>query len=1071
MMKISLIILFIFYGFFGNAFFPNMAFWKRSIYPVFASVSSVGIGATPSNDTSQRYITVGGPGILAYKAVLITSGTCNSPGVAANLLAATEESIATSFYFTPPVNTVDDFFTVCVIGKNFVGAWQNENLPTASITLRVNTIKPVVQTLAADGGATATDSNVVQIALTANHTNLKINQFCLKSQIGTPAPADPPKNDACWKTLDGINPPILPATAITFSGFNFSIGYVQATYSIYAWAKSEAGAISSLSNTASGTIGIDKFDTTYTPPQAPEITNVLALNSDTPGSPISEADLFIPAGQSVFIKWAATDDIALPADAITISFTADEEIFNSVVSGIPNVAGAGCTIDGNATGCYRWTNGSPFSTYFKIRVGVADTTGLISYASAPPNNTTPFSIIAGNTDLGLNGSAASAIFKTRNAAGTNNTGQGRFVVRSDGNVYVLDERGLLQINPYDGLLKLYMPINGTAVNGNIATASLKNPIKMSLDASENLIIYDYDLIRKINFTTGQITTLIGGGNSNANATLASDFQINPIGSSFEYVLFTILPNGNIWFQISDDFMRSRNAGAKVRYYNAADQKVYIITPSGTGSLEDAGFDPSTYSIYNFGITFDPDTSTVTKIRSRSIIPTTGGHTPRSVSYNPTHGGVEAPHIPYVTYWADDNTFTAMSGVMYNVDHFDKQGIHRYNPLTNAWVRILGTGTKGQCLDGADALSCNTDLTDIYVSPVGQVYFMDRNRIRVIDAANKVQTLFGQSLAFGDGSKATSARLSRVLWIDRAADGRIIVADNNEFRIREFIAGGTMSLVAGNGSDSAPNTVSPAVSQPITVKYWGATYPFSVDAPTGDIFYTRNGSYLSRLTRATGLWSDIAGGGGTDYTAGDTLLGNQISISGYAQGPMGYNGSQIMRSFHQWNGTTQVNSMIKLYSTSGGTQTHFAGLLGVNVGSLDSCAVSSTLATCKAPTNFNSFSKAQWDSVNNYWLIHHIGSSIIHTAVEGGEIGNLVSLPRGAQSFYYVVKTGIPHVYYCSGGKVYKYNLNTSNETALFWPSETISCDGYSMTWDPAQNSIIFPILQNGLGGVARILDP
>lgn len=1071
MMKLGLILFFIFYSFFGNAFFPNLAFWKRSIYPVFATVSSAGIGSSPSNNVLQRYITVGGPGILAYKAILITSGTCNSAGVGAALLAAPETSIASNFYFDPADNTVDDFFTVCVIGKNFVGAWQNEMFPTASLTLRVNTIKPIVNTLSADGGVTATDSNVVQIQLAATHSNLNINGFCLKSQIGFPAPDDPLTNDACWKAIDGINPAILPSTSIAFNNFNFSVGYVQATYSIYAWVRSEAGTISSLSSTASGTIGIDKFDTTYTPPQAPEIRNVIATNSDTPGNPLAEGDLFVPAGQSVYIKWLATDDIALPNDAIVISFTSDEQNFSSVVSGIPNAQGAGCTIDVNSSGCYRWTNGSPFSTYFKIRVGVLDTTGLISYASGPPLNTTPFSIIAGNTDLGLNGSAATAIFKTRNAAGANNTGSSRFVVRSDGNVFILDERGLLKIDPYDGLLKLYIPINGTAVNGPVTSASLRNPAKMVLDASENLIIFDYDLIRKINFTTGQMTTLIGGGNSSANATLASNFQISPINDSFEYMLFTVLPNGNIWFQTNEDFIRARNAGAKVRYYNSADQKVYTITPSGNGSLEDGAFNPNTYAIYNFGITFDPNTSTVTKIRSRSIIPTSGGHSPRSVSYNPVHGGTEAPHIPFVSYWSDDNTFTAMSGVMYNVDHFDTQGIHKYNPVTNSWVRILGTGTRGQCVDGTNALSCNTDVTDVYVSPVGQVYFMDRNRIRVIDATNKVQTLFGQSLAYGDGAKATAARLSRVLWIDRADDGRIILADNNEFRLREFTAGGYMSTIAGNGSDSAPDTVSPAVSQAITVKYWGSSYPFVIEPSTGDIFMGRHGGLISRLTRSTGLWSDLVGGGGTDYTTADGQTGANVSLSGYPSGPHGYNGTQLMRSLHQWNGTTEVNSQLKIYQISDGTQSHFAGQLGINVDHIDNCANGSVLANCRMPTSFQSFSKSQWDAANSRWLIHQLGSSRIRTAVQGGNIGDLVSLPRGIQSFYYIVKATVPNVYYCSGGRIYKYNLNTSTETALFWPSSTISCDGYSMTWDPVQNSIVFPILQNGLGGIARILDP
>lgn len=1055
----------------GDAFLPTLSFWKRSVYPVFATIDSSAMLPQISNDLSTRQLSVAGPGVIAYKAVVINSGTCNSAGVDANLLAATEYSVATPVSLVIPGGTTDQFFTVCVIGKNFVGAWQNEKFPTASLTLRINTIEPVVNSLSLAVGATSTDKNVVTVALSATHAQIKISHFCLKSQIGSATPVQPLISDSCWKALDGVNPAgVNPSQSISFSGFNFNIGYTQETYNVYGWARSEAGTISSLSNSGNGTSNTDLDSISYFPPSGPTIINVLAANTNSPSTPPSTSELYVPAGQSVFIKWKATDDTGLPSNAINISFTANEVDFTNIATGLPNSQGAGCTIDANYTGCYRWTNGSPFNTYFKVRVGVTDSSGLTSFASAPPNNTTPFQIIAGNTDLGLNGSAAAAILRTRNSTSTN-SGVGRFVVTSNGNVFILDDRGLLRIDPFDGLLKMFLPITGTAADGNVNSATLISPVKMTLDASDNLIILDYNRIRKIDLTTLQVSTLVGNGTLKANGTLGNQFLIDPISSNYEYVLFTVLPNGNIWFQSGEDYLRSRDTGAKVRYYNASDQRVYSIIPSGSGSLEDSGFDPSTYSIHNFGITFNPVNSQVLKIRSRSIIPTSGGHIPRSVSYNPVHGGVEAPHIPYVNYWTEDSTVTAMNGVMYNVDHFQQNGVHRYNQATNSWQRILGTGTKGQCPDGTDALACNVDTNDVYVSATGQVYFMDRNRIRVIDSANKVQTLFGQSLAFGDGVKATSARFSAINWIDRANDGRIIISDENEFRIREFSIGGNMSLLAGTGTDAAPDTTNPAVNQPVSVRYWGGSYPFVVDPVTADVIFTRGGGNISRLVRATGLWSDLVGGGGSDYKSADGQVGSAIGFGGYPMGPQGYGGGKIMRHFYEWNGTQPFNSVIKLYTDTNGTQSHFAGLLGLNIGSINDCASGSPLANCRVLPNNNSMTKAHYDTANARWLIHENGSSLIRTAVEGGVIGNLVNLPRGINSFYYIVKSGNPFVYYCSGGRMFKYALPSGPETTLFWPTPTISCGGLSMTYDPTRQSIIFPIYQNGIAGVAEILDP
>jgi hypothetical protein len=385
---------------------------------------------------------------------------------------------------------------------------------------------------------------------------------------------------------------------------------------------------------------------------------------------------------------------------------------------------------------------------------------------------------------------------------------------------------------------------------------------------------------------------------------------------------------------------------------------------------------------------------------------------------------------------------------------------------------VGNGVKGQCPDGTDALSCSIDANDVYVSPVGQIFFMDRNRIRVVDSANKIQTLFGQSMSFGDGGKALSSRLSTIYWIDRVSDGRIIVNDYDEIKIREFTIGGNINLVAGNGVYGTPNTSTSAVTQSIKNNS-GGSYPsfaFSTDPTNGDIYYTRSGADISKLNRGTGLWEDIAGNGATNYISADGILGSQISLTGYQAGNMGFNGTQVLRTVYDWNGTAAYNSAIKVYDKTNGTQSHLAGVAGVNLGNLVDCLDGTTMASCMVPGAW-SYSKFQWDSGNSRWLFSQMSTNKIRTGTVGGNIGTLVTLPRVMQSFYYLVKATVPYVYYCGSGRVYKYNINTSTETALTWPNPTINCSGYSMVWDPTRTSIIFPVQQNGVGAIAEIIDP
>jgi large repetitive protein len=934
---------------------------------------------------------------------------------------------------------------------------------------------PNVASMQINNGDSFTRLNNLRINLSASSTETysKITHFCFKHSPSGTVPAAPDKNDSCWSAVNLPSPGISPENSISFANFFYSIGFTPATYTLYGWVKNGADLISSLSMSGSGTTGVDKAMINYDPGSPPVILNVFATRSDSSPIPPQPADLVIPAGNDVIIKWKLTDDEILPSNPIEISYTTDEVNFHVIASNLSNSAHSGCSVDGaTSTGCYRWANGSPANTYFKIRVQALDDGGLSSIASAEPNNMTPFKIIAGTTDPGLGGSAASAVIFPVTVS-PQYTAAGSFVVRDNGTMYIVESRGLMVIDPNDGNYKLFFDYSGTQVDGPYGTAKIaQRPYRIALDYQDRLLIYETGRVRRFNFTTNQLTTIVGGGSSTGNGTAALDYSINQTIHNPPGLIFNPLPNGDIWFQTGSDTHVARDSGAKIRVYKASDMKVYETSLTGIGANGDASYNPGGYGTYNYGIAFNPITSQVTHVRSRSIVPTVGGHSPYGVSYDPATGATTTPHIPYLSYWGDDPTITSRTGEMYSLDRFSNIGMWKYNSSTNSWDRIIGNGQKGQCPDGTPALSCATDMTDAFVTAQNQIFIVDHGLIRTLDSSGNLITIFGQSLIYGDGDLAVNARINDTNYIDLSKDGKIVFVDSTEHVIREFAPDGNIIRVAGNGIDAGADLVTPANAQPVSASYWGAVYSMSVDPTDGTIYFPRQGTYLSKIDRSTGLWVDIAGFGGTSYSTADGLSGNQVWFDGYNQGALGFNGSSVLRHFYRWNGSYGEEFFIKSYDKDTGTQSAFAGIHGAQtVGSIDECGDNTPLASCGVPSNMNVLSKAQWDSANSRWLLAQNGSNRIRTAVEGGNWGTLVALPRGMNSFKYVVKPSGPHVYYCSGARMFKYNITTSTETQLYWPSPTVGCYGLSLVWHPTRQSIIFPIKQNGLGAIAEILDP
>lgn len=109
--------------------------WLRQT-DVEATISGLGATTYPSSSTATRTLTIGGMGVVAYKARTLKSNSCTG----ADFSGVAETTVTTPFYMQ--VNQGDGGYLTCVIGKRSDGTWQSS--PTASEVLNIDTTGPIV---------------------------------------------------------------------------------------------------------------------------------------------------------------------------------------------------------------------------------------------------------------------------------------------------------------------------------------------------------------------------------------------------------------------------------------------------------------------------------------------------------------------------------------------------------------------------------------------------------------------------------------------------------------------------------------------------------------------------------------------------------------------------------------------------------------------------------------------------------------------------------------------------------------------------------------------------------------
>jgi len=1024
--------------------------------------------------------------------------------------------------FDSVVPCVDNRFTLNVSGgsdgsKEFVVRQTDPvgHFSDVPATWTIDSVPPAFDSYLVNNGDGQSITNHLPVQLRATDNRSLVTGFCVKYNQS----AKPSLSDECWESPQSVDPAKVTGATLEVENYFKRVGYGRGTYQVSAWVKDGAGNVSERANNS----------VLYLPHDAPSLTNVYAGNSPTEGLPTREQS-FVDPNAPVYIQWKASAPDENPK--ISLYYTKDGETFTEIVSNLSNEKSGFCGSFSNATGCYVWTN--PFPNvpnnpsgdrqFFRIRVAAADSIGSVSYGVSNLVNSKNMQLLAGDTELGLGGTATAAIFSPM--------GDHALAVHPDGRIFVLDQRGLVMVSPTDGAQKLLVRAYsgagkaGTVLPNSFATcascANLRYPTYLTLDAkTNNLLIFDYDRIVRLNTSADPMTleTVIGGGTvSDMTAPVNPlDFQITPT-TGFDQTLLASLPNGDMYF-FAENYRLTPNENAVLRHFVASENKVKTIRFSGNANVLGRVNATETCKLVKSAFTYDLSTSQITNFinlyQATSVAPNPGCAWYNPLNHNnnfaefqgyakidpATYLPSDQPAPPQLfpeyankLYWGEMNfkTTTGLDGRLYAHGTTANRGVKKimvYEEASNTWRKVVGQDYSGNCEDGAPAdATCRIEPTSVFVNKQRNVYFIDRNQVRTIQDDGKILTLAGAPRSTPDNGTVAplDARFGKItgLQMYRTSGGqdRFVVLDQPGFKISEFGENAPVVNVAGNGNEAISSEISPAPlvaasGNPLT---WGMDNPaphMAVDPATGDVYTLRlQGQAPYVIRRSNGLWEK---------------LGNTAAIGGYGPRVQGFhNGKVIVSNLSYCQVRSDLPSAVGgscdgkllLYEGTGAPKVMGAASATASV-TEGFCADGQNLLDCQGAGG-NTTSGSALQPFEDGWLMkktYALNEKRIVKVVPGGSMQRFATLNGGTYGGF-AWDPNKRDIYYCSNGmRLMRHAvpaapaLEPLTDVVVSLPSNKFLCSANgTMIYNPnrgANGSIVFDYTLNNRPGVAEYLIP
>ncbi|MFI9357799.1 NHL domain-containing protein [Streptomyces lydicus] len=180
--------------------------------------------------------------------------------------------------------------------------------------------------------------------------------------------------------------------------------------------------------------------------------------------------------------------------------------------------------------------------------------------------------------------------------------------------------------------------------------------------------------------------------------------------------------------------------------------------------------------------------------------------------------------------------------------------------------VAGTGTAG--FSGDDGPAAAAELNCPYgvaVDSTGNLYIADtdNHRVRQVTPDGQIRTVAGTGTPgfSGDGGPAATAQLNSPYGVAVDGAGDLYITDAENHRVRKVAGDGTISTVAGTGTDGFSGDGGPAASAQLD-------FPLGVVADTtGTLYVSDHNNHRVRRVAGDGTISTVAGTG-TDGFSGD-----------------------------------------------------------------------------------------------------------------------------------------------------------------------------------------------------------
>ncbi len=399
---------------------------------------------------------------------------------------------------------------------------------------------------------------------------------------------------------------------------------------------------------------------------------------------------------------------------------------------------------------------------------------------------------------------------------------------------------------------------GFSGDGGPATAAqMSYPDGITTDTAGNIYFSDRNncRVRMISATTGIVTSLYGTGTGgySGDGGPAAAAQINtPQGLAFDAAgnLYECDYYSNRIRRVNTSGVISTFAGQSGLFgegYPAVNAEMSFIINLATDA---AG------NIY----IADVDNHRIRMINAVTGVITTVagcGISGQQDNFSGDGGPATAAHLYFPNTLAFDQ-----AGNMYICDQSNER-IRKVN-TSGVITTFAGNGTAG-FVDNVPATNAEFgNPTGVAVDKAGNVYISDNNNhcIRKVDATTGIiKTVAGNGFAgySGDGGPATSAQLNHPYDVAVDGSGSLYISDGVNYCIRKVDAMGNISTVAGNGTAGFSGDGGPAVDAQMRAA-WG----IKVDS-AGDILIADDDNQRIRLVHTDGMINTIAGNGTAGYS--------------------------------------------------------------------------------------------------------------------------------------------------------------------------------------------------------------